>query len=126
MPTARVENLSGMDKGATLKFVQNCEQRLFQRPDDAIHRGYDKQTESDFARHDNFFSNYEPLTEKDARNLMEDAIGFYEFTKPMRTLIREFAAAGKPDYFVSHRASAARGRQADAKIRAICRSVPIW
>ena len=37
-------------------------QRLFQRPDDAIHRGYDKQTEADFARPDNFFSNYEPLT----------------------------------------------------------------
>ncbi len=33
----------------SLKFVQNAETRLFQRPDDAIHRGYDKQTEADFA-----------------------------------------------------------------------------
>ena len=48
------------DKVPTLKFLKNCETRLFQRPDDAIHRGYDKQTESDFARLDNFFSNYEP------------------------------------------------------------------
>ena len=46
----------------SLKFVQNCEYRLFQRPDDAIHRGYDKQTEADFAHGGNFFSNYEPLT----------------------------------------------------------------
>lgn len=101
VPAERAENLSGMDKGLTLKFIQNCEQRLFQRPDDAIHRGYDKQTESDFARLDNFFSNYEPLTRKDAQDLVEDAIRFHEFTKPMRTLIRDFASASKPDYLIS-------------------------
>jgi phosphoenolpyruvate carboxykinase (diphosphate) len=111
VPAARVENLSGMDKGATLKFIQNCEQRLFQRPDDAIHRGYDKQTESDFARTDNFFSNYEPLTQGDARNLLTDAIHFHEFTKPMRTFVHAFAAAGKPDYFVS----SAHPRMVDGK-----------
>ncbi len=101
VPTVGVKNLSGMDKGATLKFVQNCEQRLFQRPDDAIHRGYDKQTEADFVRLDNFFSNYEPLKSSQAHELVEDALGFYEFTKPMRTLIRNIAALGKPDFFVS-------------------------
>ena len=101
VPTACVENLSGMDKGATLKFVKNCENRLFQRPDDAIHRGYDKQAESDFAQRDNFFSNYEPLPAKFARELIEDAVGFYQFTEPMQKLIREVAETGKPDYFVS-------------------------
>jgi hypothetical protein len=101
VPTTRLENLSGMDKGATLKFIQNCEQRLFQRPDDAIHRGYDKQTEADFARLDNFFSNYEPLPAKFANDLVADAIRFFEFTKPMRTLIRDVARDGHPDYFVS-------------------------
>jgi hypothetical protein len=101
VPAERVENLSGMDSGTTLKFIQNCEQRLFQRPDDAIHRGYDKQTESDFARLDNFFSNYEPLRHKDATELVEDAILFHEFTDPMQKLISEFAAAAKPDYIVS-------------------------
>src|SRR4029077_11496844 len=34
----------------SLKFVHNCELRLFQRPDDAVVRGYDKRTERDFAR----------------------------------------------------------------------------
>jgi hypothetical protein len=101
VPAERVENLSGLDNGPTLKFIQNCEQRLFQRPDDAIHRGYDKQTESDFARPDNFFSNYEPLRHKDARELLEDAILFHEFTEPMQKLITEFAASAKPDYVVS-------------------------
>jgi hypothetical protein len=101
VPRARVENLSDMDKVPTLKFVKNCEQRLFQRPDDAIHRGYDKQTEADFARLDNFFSNYEPLPATMAAQFIESAIQYHQFTKPMRTLIRDVAATGKPDYFVS-------------------------
>jgi len=86
------------------KFVENCEARLFQRPDDAIHRGYDRQTERDMAQPGNFISNYEPLTSADARALMEDAIGYSAFTEPMRRLIRESAAAGEhasPRYFVS-------------------------
>ncbi len=33
----------------SVKFVRNCETRLFQRPDDAIHPGYDQQTEADFS-----------------------------------------------------------------------------
>ncbi|MDR3456698.1 MAG: hypothetical protein P4N60_04590 [Verrucomicrobiae bacterium] len=101
VPAARVETLLKAEKGSTLKFVQNCEQRLFQRPDDAIHRGYDKQTELDFARNDNFFSNYQPLTHADAQALLEDAIHFNEFTAPMQGLITDFAAAGQPSYLVS-------------------------
>ena len=85
----------------SLKYVKNCEMRLFQRPDDAIHRGYDKQAESDFAQHDNFFSNYEPLPRKVAWDLIEDAIGFYQFTEPMQSLIRHTAHNGSPEFFVS-------------------------
>src|SRR6185312_4420502 len=69
--------------------------------DDAIHRGYDKQTEQDFARNDNFYSNYEPLTHAQAVELVEDAIHFHEFTSPMQNLIQDFAAAGQPSYIVS-------------------------
>jgi hypothetical protein len=50
---------------------------------------------------DNFFSNYEPLRHKDAQAMLEDAILFHEFTEPMRALISDFAASGKPDYLVS-------------------------
>ncbi|MEQ1887435.1 MAG: hypothetical protein ABL967_20420, partial [Bryobacteraceae bacterium] len=85
----------------SLKFVANCERRLFQRPDDAIHRGYDKQTEIDFARADNFFSNYEPLNPAAARALVEEAIGFNQFTEPMQSLIRSVAEDNSPSYFVS-------------------------
>lgn len=101
VPPRVIKNVPNADKNAALKFVKNCEQRLFQRPDDAIHRGYDKQAESDFAQPDNFFSNYEPLTPQDARELVEDAIGFYQFTGPMQKLIREVAETGQPEFFVS-------------------------
>ena len=50
------------------KFVHNCEYRLFQRPDDAIHRGFDKQTEKDLARPENFISNFECLSVEDAKD----------------------------------------------------------
>ncbi|HEY1716663.1 MAG TPA: hypothetical protein VGH42_00015 [Verrucomicrobiae bacterium] len=101
VPPGILENVPGAGNDFALKFVKNCEQRLFQRPDDAIHRGYDKQTESDFTGSDNFFSNYEPLTPKVARELVEDAIGFYQFTEPMQKLICEIAETGQPEFFVS-------------------------
>jgi hypothetical protein len=88
VPPGILENVPNVDKNSALKFVKNCESRLFQRPDDAIHRGYDKQTELDFSQPDNFFSNYEPLTQTVARGLTEEAIGFHQFTEPMQNLIR--------------------------------------
>jgi len=86
----------------SLKFVQNCEARLFQRPDDAIHRGYDHQAEADMASPGTFLSNYEPLKSDDARAIMEDAIGYTAYTEPMRQLIKAAAVDGAtPTYFVS-------------------------
>ena len=85
----------------SFKIVHNCEYRLFQRPDDAIHRGYDKVTEKDFSRSDNFFSNYEPLTPIHAREIVEDAIGFIQFTLPIQNIIGEVAASASPEFFVS-------------------------
>ena len=55
VPRARLAGLGVSAVQPSLKFVHNCETRLFQRPDDAIHRGYDHQTESDFARFGTFF-----------------------------------------------------------------------
>jgi hypothetical protein len=99
---AHAEARTAMDGSRrSAKFVQNCERRLFQRPDDAIHRGYDKQTEVDFARDDNFFSNYEPLPSKTAREMIEDTIGFNQFTEPMQALIRSVADGDQTGFFVS-------------------------
>ncbi|MGD0613990.1 MAG: hypothetical protein ABSA69_00940, partial [Verrucomicrobiota bacterium] len=101
VPPGALKNVPDASGSASLKFVENCERSLFQRPDDAIHRGYDKQAEFDFALRDNFFSNYEPLPSSVARELIEDSIGFYQFTEPMRRVIREAAADGKTGFFVS-------------------------
>jgi hypothetical protein len=101
VPPGMLPHVPDAKENASLKFVKNCELRLFQRPDDAIHRGYDKQTEADFARRDNFFSNYEPLKSSAARELIEDSIGFDQFTEPMRRVIREVAANGDTGFFVS-------------------------
>ena len=84
---------------SSLKIVENAEQRLFQRPDDAVHRGYDKLTEAHFASPDNFFSNYAPLTQADAQKLLASAITLGEWTEPMQEVIRR--AAQTPGYFVS-------------------------
>jgi hypothetical protein len=102
---APARGLSGLPEWAQnhtgLKFVQNCESALFQRPDDAILRGYDKHTERDFSRSGNFFSNYEPLDRPAAATIVEDAIGFDAFTEPIRTMFEEFVQAAHPDYLAS-------------------------
>ncbi|MBN9689198.1 MAG: hypothetical protein J0M24_03080 [Verrucomicrobia bacterium] len=84
----------------SLKFVHNCETRLFQRPDDAIIRGYDHMAESDFVLSGNFFSNYEPLARSMAVEITEDAIGFHEFTGPMQEFIRGVSKDPNTHYFV--------------------------
>jgi hypothetical protein len=90
--------------GVSAKVVQNCEFRLFQRPDDAVIRGYDRKTEEDFSNEVNFFSNYHPLTQEDVREIMEDAVRFDYFTEPMKGLLKDFASskdAGTASYVVS-------------------------
>ncbi|MCB1078531.1 MAG: hypothetical protein KDM64_11955, partial [Verrucomicrobiae bacterium] len=96
------------------KFIENCEYRLFQRPDDAVHRGYDRKTETDFSRQGNFFSNYEPIDRHVARDMVEDAIRFGQFTDPLRECIEAFAEAPdgtSPAYVVS----SAHPRMVDGK-----------
>jgi hypothetical protein len=85
----------------SLKFAVNCEYRLFQRPDAAIVRGYDKTTEKDFAGNGLFFSNMEPLGRDQTRMIEEDAIRFGNFTEPMQATLREFNRAEKPDFAVA-------------------------
>jgi phosphoenolpyruvate carboxykinase (diphosphate) len=101
-PVSRLPHLNPEYTNPSVKFVYNTENRLFQRPDEAVHRGYDKQTEKDLSEPGNFLSNFQPLTAQDARELVDDAIGFETYTEPMRNLILEAARNdGGPAYFVS-------------------------
>ncbi|HVT79044.1 MAG TPA: hypothetical protein VHM90_00185 [Phycisphaerae bacterium] len=85
---------------ASYKFVTNCEYRLFQRPDDAVHRGLDKQTEIDMASADNFISNFEPLGPEALQSIVNHVVDFEKFTPPMQDFLRA-AAAEKSAYTVS-------------------------
>ena len=63
----------------------NCEYRLFQRPDDAMHRGLDKQTEADLARRGQFHLQFRAAdVRQTARAMVEKVTEFEEFTPPMR------------------------------------------
>lgn len=88
VPTSALRHLPANAGAGSYKFAVNCEYRLFQRPDDAVHRGLDRQTEADMARLDNFLSNFEPLSAAQARALVDHFTDFDAFTSPMRELLR--------------------------------------
>ena len=92
----------GLDPTRSYKLVENCEELLFQRPDDAIHRGYDSQAERDIATPGTFLSNFQPLTRSDAAAMCDEAVAFSAFTEPMARLIRDFAESADdgPSYVV--------------------------
>jgi hypothetical protein len=98
-PTSQLDSLPPGWSLPSAKFVHNCEYRFFQRPDDAIIRGYDKQAEADLSSFGSFLSNYEPLDREFAKNETEDAIRFGQYTDPMRNMVLDFNAAESPDYY---------------------------
>jgi len=84
----------------SVKLVKNCEYRLFQRPDDAIHPGFDTQTELDMSGPGNFVANFEPMDHKKLAALVEDVHTFYQFTMPMQKLLKK-AYENNSSYVVS-------------------------
>jgi phosphoenolpyruvate carboxykinase (diphosphate) len=92
------------------KFVANCEYRLFQRPDDAVHRGLDKQTELDVADVGNFFCNFEPLTREVVDHEIDNIIDFEQYSGPMQNRLSEFMASSQ-----SFVVSSAQPRMVDGK-----------
>ncbi|MDC7220131.1 MAG: hypothetical protein PQJ59_09335 [Spirochaetales bacterium] len=102
VPASEVQGLSKACKNPSVKIVENCENRFFQRPDDAIVRGYDKQAEKDLSSKGNFISNFEPLQLDNAVELYEKTSAFYNYTEPVQELVKEFKAnAGEEDYFIT-------------------------
>ena len=102
VPAERLPHLNPDYNNPSVKFVYNTEDRLFQRPDEAVHRGYDKTTEQDLSEPGNFVSNFEPFTVPQARELIEDSIGLETYSEPMRRIILDFASgSGGPSYLIS-------------------------
>ncbi|MDM8159845.1 hypothetical protein QUH73_08475 [Labilibaculum sp. K2S] len=101
LPASRFNYLNESYDNKSIKLTTNCEERFFQRPDEAVHRGYDKEAEADLSMRNNFTSNYEPLTREDGKELLADAIGFDLYTKPIQGIIRQGAESKKSNYFIS-------------------------
>lgn len=101
VPAHQLEELPPWVQHANgVKFVENCEYRLFQRPDEAIHRGMDRQTEKDLSEPGNFISNFQPLTRNEVRKMVNQVVTFEQFTKPMRRALIA-AQDGPTEYAVS-------------------------
>ncbi|MDR2907749.1 MAG: hypothetical protein LBU91_07165 [Bacteroidales bacterium] len=102
VPSHLLENLNpAVAYHKSLKFVKNCESRFFQRPDEAIVRGFDKKAESDLASPNTFISNFEPLPRAQAEDMIEDTTNFERFTEPMQNLLLSVVADKDCNYFVS-------------------------
>ena len=101
VPARRLVGLPGeYDGHPSLKLAQNCEFRLFQRPDDAIHPGLDRQTEEDMAGPGLFCSNFQPLTREDTQRIVEDVAVHDAFTPPMREHVARNAARTDHGYSI--------------------------
>lgn len=96
----KLEYLNPEYNNPSVKIVTNCESRLFQRPDDCVIKGYDKQGEADLSSPNTFLSNFEPLTRKEVQEIKDDTIGFELYTQPVKNLINNFLGGNSPEYLV--------------------------
>ncbi len=103
VPESSVEYLpkSLRNRDASVKFTENCEYRLFQRPDEAVVRGYDKRAEYDMSQRGVFFSNYEPLDREQVQDMKDDVLRFDKFSAPMRRNLEDFLQEKSPEFVVS-------------------------
>ncbi|MBQ3635817.1 MAG: hypothetical protein II951_09415 [Bacteroidales bacterium] len=100
LPSSNFRHLSPHFSNPSVKIVENCEKRLFQRPDEAVNRGYDHEAESDICQSGTFLTNYEPMTRDDARALMDDAINFDKYTQPVKDFVADFLEKDEDEFFV--------------------------
>jgi phosphoenolpyruvate carboxykinase (diphosphate) len=103
LPAASLNNLDPEYKNESVKLVENCETLLFQRPDDAIYRGFDKDAEADIASSGIFISNFEPLTVAGVQDIVDEVVEFDKYTEPMKRLLLDFLGSGgnSPSFVVS-------------------------
>jgi hypothetical protein len=102
VPASRIAGLPHwVNQKLSLKFCKNVEVRFFQRPDDAVVRGYDKQAEKDLALGDNFISNFEPLPRSTVGEMAELCVSLTNYSEPMRAFIEAAAQDAEFEWFVA-------------------------
>lgn len=90
VPASRLSYLNPEYNNSSYKFLTNCEFRFFQRPDDAIHKGFDQQAEKDLSSNNLFVTNFQPLSKKEVLLLKEDVMGYINYTEPVKKHIEDF------------------------------------
>ncbi|MDC0584379.1 hypothetical protein OAO55_01475, partial [Bacteroidales bacterium] len=100
LPADQLSDLNPEYTNPSVKLVTNCEAHLFQRPDEAVIRGYDIEAESDIVQDGTFLTNYEPLTQEKAVEIYEDSISYEQYTQPVKDLVKSVAEGEKDGYFV--------------------------
>ena len=101
LPRSALEYLDPQYSNPSVKLVANCERFLFQRPDDAIHRGVDKQAEFDIAGPNVFLSNFEPIERERAQAMVDHIAEFDEYSEPMKRCLQQFVDHPAAKYVVS-------------------------
>lgn len=101
LPSGSLGHLDPEYCNESVKLVSNCETLLFQRPDDAIYRGFDKDAEADIASSGIFISNFEPLAKSDVQTIVDDVVEFDKYTPPMKRVLSDFLANGDAGFVVS-------------------------
>ncbi len=101
VPANQVSHLNEEYSNPSIKLVANCESHLFQRPDEAVIRGYDKEAEKEIVDNGTFLTNYEPLSKANAQALLDDAISFEKYTKPVKDFIKRVVESESDNYFVT-------------------------
>ena len=101
LPRMALNDLDPAYSNPSVKLVNNCEALLFQRPDDAIHRGADRQAEADIASPNTFLSNYEPLNGERVQAMLDRVVEFDRYTEPMKRLLEDFQGSEAHTYVVS-------------------------
>ena len=99
IPSRELKDINPQYTNESLKFTANCECRFFQRPDDAIHKGYDQQAEKDLSGCNLFATNYQPLTKAEVEEIKNDVMGYISYTDPVKVHIESFLA-GEDEYCV--------------------------
>ncbi len=97
LPRNQFKNLNPEFNNPSVKVLINCEAHLFQRPDEAIVRGYDKNAELDIISDGRFLTNYEMLSKEDAVAIYEDTINFDKYTQPVKDFILEIINSKNDD-----------------------------
>ena len=97
LPREQVNNLNPEYTNKSVKVLVNCESHLFQRPDEAIIRGYDKGAELDIISDGRFLTNYEMMTKQEAIEIYEDTVQFDKYTQPVKDFILEIINKDEED-----------------------------